>query len=411
VGSASVLEIRAAVDRAIDMSPEGIGWKGVAARILLLADDVFGARRVLAGAETEDREHDVLARAYMAGTLGDVPAAIALLCEILRPDSPIPWLLSGIDLAAQSGAAEYAVRWGRLVTEHQESTAADSLRVAELLLAGGCQDAAVSAVHAATLRDDFVPDVRAANILFSARATQEAEEVFRLVEPDKPVAAHRGLATIALWRRDVPEALAEIQQFIQAGGEETVARRDLAIADVLTNNYSRAKERLDSLGELPARDAETRVWRTEVLLRSGSLAEALVEARKAGDASPDHSHYIALRILEALGSLKMGRRPDGDIVLRRAVDAICGEEEGARFSQLVRRVFLGRRLAADRMMSVLSRLFRNCGIPFPTIDSPAVVEAILERALWQMGGKRDPVLPTVMSEETSLLMLNRPLVL
>ncbi len=304
-------------------------------------------------------------------------------------------LLIGVDLAVQSGAAEFALAWGQLLVGHAGSSATDLVQLAKLLLAVQNTRGAVAALHVARRRDDFVPSVAVADILVAAGVYDEAAEVLLLVSGEDRQLACERLATLCLWRGDVEGASSKIDALSRLGADEAVVQRLRLAVDVLTGNHAQAESRLDSLGELPGRDAETRAWRAEVLASTGRSRQALDEARRAGDASPDHGHYVALRILEALCALQLGRRPDGDIVLHRAVDAICGAEDGDRVSRLMRRVYLGRALRGDRVLSRFGRILRLCGVKVRAVESPAEVESILQLALKRLGGNRNPVRPTI----------------
>lgn len=123
-------------------------------------------------------------------------------------------------------------------------------------------------------------------------------------DPDGLVAA-----TLALWRGDLDDA------------ERIAARLDaatiLGAVRALRGDLDGALASLDRAIARDPRDAEARCWRAEALLRAGRADEALDEARRAGEASPEFTQYVPALLLRYRAEVALGRPvqlPEGALV-------------------------------------------------------------------------------------------------
>jgi tetratricopeptide (TPR) repeat protein len=400
-------EAHAAVDAALQATRDGTRAQVVAARLLLLIGEFGGALRAIAAAEArastlDDQALVLTARALAAGMLGDFAAAMTAFEDLAAGDMPLPVVLAAVDLSVLVGAADTALHWAQRATAHPERKPGDLVRIADLLNRAGADEAACATIRRALADDQLDPThrSRAAQLLLSCRACDEASEVFQrqVAERASCVTAHLGLATIHLWRGETGDADHHAQAALAAGADAAAIRRLRAGVRLLEGQPWMALEQLDCLVAQRSADAETRVWRAEALLRAGQVKAAIREVRVAGDASPDNSTYVALRIIAGLAALHRRRRPYADLVARRAVAALCGADQGARVHRFTRRFtrrrFIGRWLVIDRVLAIASRLLRSTGIAVPEVDHPKAMESIFESALQRLGGNRTHETPT-----------------
>lgn len=373
----------------------GVPPEVISARLFLLAGDFAAAGQALDRAEAAshtaaDRDDILIARTFAAGMLGDFVSAMSGFAALADRGAP-PWmLLAAVELSARVEATDIALHWAERLQNHPDTTTDLLLRLAEVLIGIGADDAAAAVVQRARRASD-VDHSRAAHLLLAARACDEAEALFRRVlDGPHAASAHRGLATLRLWSGDTAAAVSHAA----AAGNDVAMRRVRVVAALLEGHSAAALAELDELAAQPTADAETLTWRVEALVRAGRPGEALAAARTAGDRSPDAGSYAALALVQALATIRLGRRPSGDITVARALQALGGSPAYASWRALVRRVAASRFTAVHDALAATTRLARRIGLPAPHIEPPAHVATVLEQALAALGGNRSFATPT-----------------
>lgn len=160
----------------------------------------------------------------------------------------------------------------------------ETLLRADLLAGAGRADDAVAALASAPPGVDV-----------SARLIALGQHTLAAARDPKSLAA----ATLALWRGDLDAA--------EARASAIDAPTILGAVRALRGDLSGALSALDDALARAPRDAEARCWRAEVLLRLGRAEEALDEARRAGESSPEFTQYVPALLVRYRAELALGR--------------------------------------------------------------------------------------------------------
>ncbi len=396
--------VAAIVDEALAASAVSSKYETIAARIFLLAADfpkaVAAWERARQKAQTDEDTREVnIVRALVSGMLGDFATSLDTYHQVVNEGSDIATILAAIEVAVRAEAWEKIQRWQPILEKHASAKLEHNLRLADQLrLAGRVDDARALILRAvAASTDPKVARPAAAQLLIVCGAYDEARQLFeaQISAGVACASSHAGMSTLQLWHGDVGTALQAAANACRINPELKTTRKVEAIGKLLDGEHAAAIEALDSLvnsGE--ANDAETHAWRAEALVRQGKHDLAMAAARNAGDLSPDHATFIAVRVIEALTAVRSGRRPTGDGTLVRAVEVLCGARDASLLRKTMRRVAAGPWMGPDRVLAAGTRWLRRIGIPVAEIATPAEVESILERSLEAMGGNRSPFHPT-----------------
>lgn len=150
------------------------------------------------------------------------------------------------------------------------------------------------------------------------------------LSPDD-VSARVALGTLAAWRGDAAGACAHADAVLDACPDHAAGLRLRGVSRALDGDVAGALEDFTAAVARDPTDAESFVWRAELLLRLGDAEAALVAVQRGAELSPDGSDYVAAQLIRSLALSRLGRFPGmPDHVLRPAVDALCGSPTSPR---------------------------------------------------------------------------------
>lgn len=344
---------------------------------------------------------ELLQRAETHWRKGDYRASIIELKNALRkaPDNAQARLLLGrsyLELGDLAGAEKEILRAQQLGIGWETAL----VPLATIWLSQGRYEQVLEAIPAA---DDAAPAVKAAVLAAHGNAhhglghPDRAEREFRaaLVADPRNLAAHLGLARLAMERADVSKAELAVEQASKLAPEDPDVIAVKADLDFLRGDYGSAQAGYQTYLKIRPDDISAGLARAQALLETGSFEQAVAQLDLILKRAPGHAdaNYLRASLALAQGDYVLAKRHGEKSLLSRPrhtpsllvtgtasyglgqyeqaykyLDAVLAKEP---FNDLARRLYVEAR-------SKLDRISRNEAATMPLLDDSGDVRQVLQ---------------------------------